>query len=187
MLKSLFSSSKHIYYLCIGWNPNIFFKKIFSPKVDDNTDLGLKTSSAEKSNQTPQFVTYSNFSTQEYSATQSNHNYNAAQGTLSHNAFDELKLQQLQYQKVFQKHNNHQLPHNMPDSKRVQQNNMLDISVPESREMQVSASGIPLQDSEYENHPFPPRHHQLHHLDDDNVLDDGENSQIDLVEHASKQ
>ncbi|RCH86739.1 hypothetical protein CU098_008081, partial [Rhizopus stolonifer] len=91
---------------------------IFNPKVDDNADLGLKTSSAEKSiSQTPQFVTYSNFSAQEYSATTSNNNQNGVQGTLSHNAFDELKLQQLQYQKVFQKHNNHQSPHNNSSDK----------------------------------------------------------------------
>jgi hypothetical protein len=149
----------------------------------------LKTSSAEKSSQAAQFVTYSNFSTQEYSATQSLQHHNGAQGTLSHNAFDELKLQQLQYQKVFQKHNNHQLPHNIPDSKRKQQQDMGDLSLPESRQMQVSASGIPLQDPEHytaEKHPFPVRHHQTHHLDDDNLFDDGETSQMDLVEYAAK-
>lgn len=155
-----------------------------SPKVDDTGGLGLKSSSDDKSNQA-QFVTYSNFSTQEYSAT--NSNPNAAQGTLSHNAFDELKLQQLQYQKVFQKHNQHQLPH---------KNNMADLSTAESRQVKLSAAGIPMEDDEYypnqngkndeEIHPFPLNHHQSHHLDDDRILDDGETSQMDLVEYASK-
>lgn len=126
----------------------------------------MKTSSAEKStsnNNTTggQFVTYSNFSTQEYSATQSNNSYGGAQGTLSHNAFDELKLQQLQYQKVFLKHN--QLPHNLPRT-----------------QVKVSAAGLPLQDAEYNNEKRP------FHLDDEPIIDDGENSQLDLVEYASK-
>lgn len=145
-----------------------------SPKVDDNTTLGLKTSSAEKSSQAHQFVTYSNFSTQEYSAAQSNHNHDGAQGTLSHNAFDELKLQQLQYQKVFQKHNNHQLAHNA-------QRDIADLSLSESRQIKISASGLPLQDCEY--YTTGEKHH---HLDNDNILDDGENSQMDLVEYISK-
>lgn len=153
----------------------------------------MKTSSAEKSasNTAGQFVTYSNFSTQEYSATQSNTSYNGAQGTLSHNAFDELKLQQLQYQKVFLKHN--QLPHNLPDSKYVRQPQ--NLANPESREVKLSAVGLPLQDSEYyhekkeyntEKRPFPSFRHQTHHLDDEPVLDDGDSSQLDLVEYASK-
>ncbi|GAA5803242.1 hypothetical protein HPULCUR_008719 [Helicostylum pulchrum] len=160
---------------------------LFNPKVDDSTRLGLKTSSAEKSGQAgAQFVTYSNFSTQEYSATNSN---NAAQGTLSHNAFDELKLQQLQYQKVFQKHNQHQLPHNS-------KNSMADLSTAESRQVKLSAAGIPVEDDLFEEqksfhhsktHPFPINHHQPHHLDDDMILlDDGESSQMDLVEYAGK-
>ncbi|OBZ85965.1 hypothetical protein A0J61_05998 [Choanephora cucurbitarum] len=149
---------------------------LVNPKIDDNTNLGLKTSSAEKSNsqQTPQFVTYSNFSAQEYSATTSTNNHGTP-GTLSHNAFDELKLQQLQYQKVFQKHN--QVPHSAIDKKPVP-------------EMKVSASGIPLQDSDYynveEKHSFRGNHHQAHHVDDDPIVDDGEHSQMDLVEYASK-
>ncbi|KAL0135879.1 hypothetical protein V8B55DRAFT_1369983 [Mucor lusitanicus] len=167
---------------------------IFNPKVDDGTSLGLKTSSAEKSaSQTGQFVTYTNFSTQEYSATGSNHNNNGAQGTLSHNAFDELKLQQLQYQNVFHKHNNHQLPHNLPDgkgNKNQQPPQMTDLSSPHAREMKVSPAGIPLQDAEYytneEKRPFPFSHHQTHHLDDEHIIDDGETSQMDLVEYASK-
>ncbi|KAI8098042.1 uncharacterized protein B0P05DRAFT_100803 [Gilbertella persicaria] len=151
---------------------------LINPKIDDNTNLGLKTSSAERSNsqQTPQFVTYSNFSAQEYSATASNHNQNGAHGTLSHNAFDELKLQQLQYQKVFQKHN--QLPHSTIDKKIVP-------------EMKISPSGIPLQDSEYfnsseEKASFRGDRHQSHQVDDDHIEDDGENSQMDLVEYAAK-
>jgi hypothetical protein len=159
---------------------------IFNPKVDEPGGLGLKSSSAEKSGQAAQFVTYSNFSTQEYSATASNPN--GAQGTLSHNAFDELKLQQLQYQKVFQKHNQHQLPHN---SNNRSQNNMADLSTAESRQLKVSAAGIPVEDSEYyeqrrDSEKNLNGHHQSHHPDDEHIIDDGENSQLDLVEYASK-
>jgi hypothetical protein len=170
---------------------------IFNPKVDDGTSLGLKTSSAEKSaSQTGQFVTYTNFSTQEYSATASNHNNTGAQGTLSHNAFDELKLQQLQYQNVFHKHNNHQLPHNLSETKgNKNQQHLADLSTAEAREIKVSPAGIPLQDAEYYTdhrefsegkRPFPFSHHQPHHLDDEHIIDDGETSQMDLVEYASK-
>lgn len=164
---------------------------LFNPKIDEPTGLGLKSSSAEKSSQAAQFVTYSNFSTQEYSAAASNPN--GAQGTLSHNAFDELKLQQLQYQKVFQKHNQHQLPHNT--SNRSQGNNMNDLPTAESRQVKLSAAGIPIDDSEFyndrrynneKNLPFSNSHHQQHHLDDERTLDDGADSQLDLVEYASK-
>ncbi|KAI7892991.1 uncharacterized protein EV154DRAFT_502938 [Mucor mucedo] len=158
---------------------------IFNPKVDDTGGLGIRSTGDEDKSNPAQFVTYSNFSTQEYSVT--NSNPNAAQGTLSHNAFDELKLQQLQYQKVFQKHNQHQLPH---------KNNMADISTAESRQLKLSPAGIPMEDDEYypnqnndsevKMHPFPLNHHQSHHLDDDRILDDGESSQMDLVEYASK-
>lgn len=158
---------------------------IFNPKIDEsNNGLGLKSSSAEKSNQQQQFVTYSNFSTQEYSATNSN---NAAQGTLSHNAFDELKLQQLQYQKVFQKHNQNHGSHN---------NKMADLSAAESRQVKLSPAGLPVDDdSEYfDEKPttakmsFQPSHQLGNHnrFEDDHIVDDGENSQLDLVEYAYK-
>ena len=144
-----------------------------SPKIDEPGEFGLKSSSAEKSNQ-QEFVTYSNFTTQEYSA--AINSSNGIQGTLSHNAFDELKLQQLQYQQVFQKHN--QKP---PGT-----------SSEESRQIKLSPAGIPLDDSEYESDEktlpshFYSHHHPPHRLDDGHILDDGENSQIDLVEYASK-
>ncbi|KAI9360651.1 hypothetical protein BD770DRAFT_409092 [Pilaira anomala] len=160
---------------------------IFNPKVDESNNLGLKSSSGEKSGQA-QFVTYSNFSTQEYSATNST---GAAQGTLSHNAFDELKLQQLQYQNLFQKHNQHQLPHN------AKNNNMADLSTAESRQIKLSPAGIPVEDDDLfdeqktyspsKPYPFSLDHHQPHHTDDDAIiLDDGETSQMDLVGYASK-
>lgn len=156
-----------------------------SPKVDDTGGLGIKSTGDDDKSNPAQFVTYSNFSTQEYSVT--NTKPNDVQGTLSHNAFDELKLQQLQYQKVFHKHNQHQLP---------RKNNLADISTAESRQLKLSAAGIPMEDDEYypnqndladdRMHPFPLDHHQFHHHDDDRILDDGESSQMDLVEYASK-
>ncbi|KAI9476550.1 MAG: hypothetical protein EXX96DRAFT_302201 [Benjaminiella poitrasii] len=179
---------------------------IFNPKVDDGSALGLKNSSSttEKSsgNETGgQFVTYSNFSTtQEYPPTASYHSHtapNEPQGTLSHNAFDELKLQQLQYQRVFQKHNQHQSPHSHVELK-ASNNKQLTTNPtnPYARQMKVSTAGIPLQDSEYgpdlkefnsssdEQIQFPNNcQQQFIHLEDENVLDDGQHSQMNLVQY----
>lgn len=142
------------------------FAIVFNPKVDDPTSLGLKSSSNEKSgSQTAQFATFSNYSTHEYSGT--NSNPNGAQGTLSHNAFDELKLQQLQYQKVFQKHNQHN----------AAKNTVVDIK--------VSAAGIPIEDAEYFNDKRY-NSEKNYSIDDERVLSDGADSQIDLVGYASK-
>lgn len=91
---------------------------LINPKIDENDSLGLKTSSAEKSgtentgaeksNTTP-YLTYSNFATQEYS-TSGGSMLSSQLQSRSENTADELKLQQLQYQQVFQKHNNHLIP-----------------------------------------------------------------------------
>ncbi|KAI8355650.1 hypothetical protein EDC96DRAFT_264545 [Choanephora cucurbitarum] len=148
---------------------------LINPKIDDNTDLGLKTSSAEKSGkENSQFATFSNFSAQEYSSSHYDGSpQTGAKGTLSHNAFDELKLQQIQYQNVFQKHNNHQSPHNTIPDKQIAQ-------------MDVSPSGIPYDDFRYTGKNSEYQHHGQSHLDDDNAFDDGEHSQMDLVDYAAK-
>ncbi|CEG65182.1 hypothetical protein RMATCC62417_02015 [Rhizopus microsporus] len=78
---------------------------LINPKIDENANLGLKSSSAEKSNPTP----YSNFASQEYSTTASALSSNG-QGGVNSATFDELRMQQMQYQQVFQKHNNHVIP-----------------------------------------------------------------------------
>ncbi|CEP14796.1 hypothetical protein [Parasitella parasitica] len=163
---------------------------VFNPKVDGGSPLGLRSSSAEKcTSQIGQFVNYTNFSAQEYSAASSNHNNNSA--------FDELKQQQLQYQSLFHKHNNHQLPRNSPDANgsKSQHQQISDLSTPESKEIKVSFSGASLDDAEYytkdnesntEKYPFQFFHHQSHRLDDENIMDDGETSQMNLVDYASK-
>ncbi|KAI8645565.1 hypothetical protein BD408DRAFT_440858 [Parasitella parasitica] len=171
---------------------------VFNPKVEDGSSLGLKSSSAERStSQIGQCVTYTNFSAQEYSVTSSNQNNNGTQGALGHNAFDELKLQQLQYQNLFHKHNNHQLPHNSPNAQgnKSQLQQVSDLATPEAREIKMSSAGIPSEDTQYytkhnesntEKRPFQFFHHQCHHLDDENIMDDGETSQMNLVDYASR-
>ncbi|KAI8366556.1 hypothetical protein BD560DRAFT_400668 [Blakeslea trispora] len=164
-------------YLGVVATTGVLIAVLVNPKIDDNADLGLKTSSAEKSGkETSQFATFSNFSAQEYAAPNDISHQNGAKGTLSHNAFDELKMQQIQYQKVFQKHNNHQSPHNTIPEKQIAQ-------------MEVSPSGIPYEDFQYtgsnnnNNNVYQPGQS---HIDDDHALDDGEHSQMDLVEYAAK-
>lgn len=68
---------------------------------------------------------------------------------------------------------------------------MADISTAESRQVKLSPAGIPLEDEEYyygdEKTQLPFRSHHLSQgNEDENILDDGENSQMDLVEYASK-
>lgn len=72
---------------------------------------------------------------------------------------------------------------------------MADISTAESRQIKLSPSGIPLEDEEYfygnektqpqQQAPFP-NHHMHQRYDDEHIIYDGGNSQIDLVEYASK-
>ncbi|KAG1216582.1 hypothetical protein G6F35_009963 [Rhizopus arrhizus] len=65
---------------------------LINPKIDENSNLGLKSSSAEKSNPTP--YNYSNFTAQDYSVStvlSSNPG-----GGLNTNALNELKIQQMQ-------------------------------------------------------------------------------------------
>jgi hypothetical protein len=148
---------------------------IYSPKIDGNTNIGLKTSSNEKTSQAGAGTSYTNFSVQEYStsATQ-NTSFN---GTLSHNAFDELKQQQLQYQSVFQKHNNHVHQHNVKDPANLDHN---------IGEVKVSSLGIPLQDFEYENSDMVDEKMAIPSASGHNSIDDDGNSQLDLVGHAGK-
>ncbi|KAG1447297.1 hypothetical protein G6F56_009306 [Rhizopus delemar] len=101
-----------------GKMTEMLLQNLKNPKIDENDSLGLKTSSAEKSgtentgaeksNTTP-YLTYSNFATQEYS-TSGGSMLSSQLQSRSENTADELKLQQLQYQQVFQKHNNHLIP-----------------------------------------------------------------------------
>ncbi|KAI8982451.1 hypothetical protein BDF20DRAFT_867039 [Mycotypha africana] len=176
------------------------FAIIFNPKIDESNSLGLKSSSAEKStSQTDQYAIYSNFSPQEYSAVGSN-NGKQAEGGGNNTAFDELKLQQLQYQKVFQKHNNHLLPHNSPESRisQIQQQRHADTPAFSDAANQaitpknsftntcVFTEEKTSDASPDDKHLFQYSRHQSHHLDDERVFDDGENSQMDLVEYVAK-
>jgi hypothetical protein len=108
---------------------------IFSPKVGEDSDLGLKSSN-EKSTDVydTQFSTFATGPETSF------------QGTLSTNAFDELRQQQMQYQNVFQKHNGKVPGTTIPATS----SNMDDsFAVPT---MLTSPSGIPLNDAEYSDH-----------------------------------
>lgn len=122
--------------------------------MDDSTTLGLKTSSNEKS--TNGKVTYTNFSVNEYSSTKTNEV--SFQGTLSHNAFDDLK----------HKH-------------RMDEEMAANAYPPQMGELKVTELGIPMQDYEYENNyssNIEPR--KSSSIDNDNI------SQADLVGHAAR-
>ncbi|KAI7901306.1 uncharacterized protein BX663DRAFT_537063 [Cokeromyces recurvatus] len=172
---------------------------IFNPKIDDNTSFGLKAnnnnpSTSEKISDNEivgQYVTYSNITTsQEYSPSNNKH-----QDISNNSTFDELKLQQLQYQGVFQKYSQLQTCHNELKPNYV--NNSISLAHSDARQMKVSADSAPLQVDEY--HPglkkfnnnekitFPSHSPQLFaHLEEENILDDGEHSQMNLVEYMTK-
>ncbi|KAI9253201.1 hypothetical protein BY458DRAFT_535850 [Sporodiniella umbellata] len=141
---------------------------LINPKIDEPGSLGLKSSSAEKSanekSNTP-YLSYSNFTSQDYSTSAANYSANAPSSALQSDraTMDELKLQQLQYQQVFQKHNNN---HNTRK---------------ESEEHQQQHQSIALQDRYFNSV-------SLHHstIESEPMVDDGETSQLDLVDHASK-
>jgi hypothetical protein len=146
-----------------------------SPKIDENTSLGLKSSSAEKSatekTSTTPNLTYSNFTTQDYST-------NSALSTSiqagANNTTDELKLQQLQYQQVFQKHNNHYIPR--IDQLDSENNEHILLSERNTN----TAPKLNLDSDVYITHKHSDNH------DDEPIVDDGETSQLDLVEYASR-
>lgn len=136
----------------------------------------MKSSSAEKSNPTP----YSNFASQEYSATASALSSNG-QGGVNSATFDELRMQQMQYQQVFQKHNNHVIPR--IDSNMDRKNN---IYIPDNVPS-LAMPDIETQKYEYSfEYNSRSKNTNNHITDDDQIIDDGETSQLDLVEHASR-
>ncbi|OAD76358.1 hypothetical protein PHYBLDRAFT_180641 [Phycomyces blakesleeanus NRRL 1555(-)] len=97
---------------------------LFNPTINENTDIGLKSSSGgDKSNNL--------FETQNSGLPSVMHD-KSFQGTLSHNAFDDLKQQQLQYQQATQKH-----------AKGVGAANNVNTTILTSR------AGIPLEDLSY--------------------------------------
>ncbi|CAO3678337.1 unnamed protein product [Rhizopus stolonifer] len=149
---------------------------LINPKIDENASLGLKTSSAEKSNPTP-YNDYSNFTSQEYSATASAISSNQI-GGVSSNAFEELKLQQIQYQQVFQKHNNYLTPRTIRNDDAMLSEETLATA---QQHMDSSKCEFPEDHMFDQNGPF-----YSQSTNEDQVVDDGETSQIDLVEHASK-
>lgn len=73
---------------------------------------------------------------------------------------------------------------------------MTDLSTAESRQVKLSPAGIPVDDDfEFIDEkptvakmPFQPSHQLGNHnrFEDDHIVDDGENSQLDLVEYAYK-
>lgn len=69
---------------------------------------------------------------------------------------------------------------------------MADVSTAEARQVKLSPAGIPVEDSEYFDEkpmtktPFQPNLQLSHRFEDDHIIDDGENSQLDLVEYAYK-
>ncbi|KAG1447207.1 hypothetical protein G6F46_005001 [Rhizopus delemar] len=148
---------------------------LVNPKIDENTSLGLKSSSAEKSatekTSTTPNLTYSNFTTQDYS-THSALSTNIQAG--SNNTTDELKLQQLQYQQVFQKHNNHYIPR--IDQLDSENNEHILLSERNTN----TAPKLNLDSDVYITHKHSDNH------DDEPIVDDGETSQLDLVEYASR-
>ncbi|CEG65181.1 hypothetical protein RMATCC62417_02015 [Rhizopus microsporus] len=149
---------------------------LINPKIDENANLGLKSSSAEKSNPTP----YSNFASQEYSTTASALSSNG-QGGVNSATFDELRMQQMQYQQVFQKHNNHVIPR--IDSNMDRKNN---IYIPDNVPS-LAMPDIETQKYEYSfEYNSRSKNTNNHITDDDQIVDDGETSQLDLVEHASR-
>lgn len=146
----------------------------FSPKIDENSNLGLKSSSAEKSNPTP--YNYSNFTAQDYSVTSTALSSNPG-GGLNTNALNELKIQQMQYQQVFQKHNNHLIP-------RIDQFGNKD----NNNNIPLSERSLPTQQQDSIKYEYSDnkQHSTSQNTEDYPIIDDGETSQIDLVEHASK-
>ncbi|KAG0738557.1 hypothetical protein G6F57_001376 [Rhizopus arrhizus] len=146
---------------------------LINPKIDENSNLGLKSSSAEKSNPTP--YNYSNFTAQDYSVStvlSSNPG-----GGLNTNALNELKIQQMQYQQVFQKHNNHLIPR-IDQLGNKDNNNNIPLSERSSPTQQQDSIKYEYSDNK--------QHSTSQNTEDYPIIDDGETSQIDLVEHASK-
>ncbi|KAG1447754.1 hypothetical protein G6F56_009159 [Rhizopus delemar] len=153
---------------------------LVNPKIDEPGSLGLKTSSAEKSgteksNHNTPYLTYSNFTTQDYSASGSVFS-TTIQGGAESGALDELKLQQLQYQQVFQKHNNHLNPRkDQFDSGNNDHIALQDKNTNEDLEL----NGFSFKNNNVQN--------SVNHIPEDELIeDDGETSQLDLVEYASK-
>ncbi|KAG1515237.1 hypothetical protein G6F47_004925 [Rhizopus delemar] len=146
---------------------------LINPKIDENSNLGLKSSSAEKSNPTP--YNYSNFTAQDYSVTSTALSSNPG-GGLNTNALNELKIQQMQYQQVFQKHNNHLIP-------RIDQ-----FGNKDNNNIPLSERSLPTQQQDSIKYEYSDnkQHSTSQNTEDYPIIDDGETSQIDLVEHASK-
>jgi hypothetical protein len=81
----------------------------------------------------------------------------------------------MQYQQVFQKHNNHLIP-------RIDQLGNKDNNIPLSER----SSPTQQQDSIKYEYSDNKQHSTSQNTEDYPIIDDGETSQIDLVEHASK-
>ncbi|KAI8881062.1 hypothetical protein K501DRAFT_223763 [Backusella circina FSU 941] len=108
---------------------------IFNPKVGENSNLGLKSSNEKTTGvYDTQFSTFASGPETSF------------QGTLSHNAFDELRQQQMQYQNVFHKHNGKMPGTTLPNTSADMDDSFAMPTV------LTSPSGIPMNDIDYSDH-----------------------------------